>query len=267
MHYILLLNIEKVKKYKIPHSYFNVVEDIRIDKKMKIKYPDLRKSYYNGYQELVEKDFFSVKDKDVNGLRFIDRLNIYSKSGTDQQIIFNDQEQEFVNRSKNLNTWNDVVNLVKDIYAYSENEDFDKELEKEMKQEISGDQGDQEEEEQSQQSERLSDNDEQQEQNQKTTSSSESDNDKQEDEQSSAGSDSKEEEEKEEENKKGSISSGSEGGYNVGENEALTDIANEQNKKSMAKTNKDIKDNLYLQLPKCKDAVVYYNMFLKKLKV
>ena len=260
------VEIDKVKKYKIPHSYFNVVEDIRIDKKMKIKYPGLRKSYYNGYQELVEKDFFSVKDKDVNGLRFIDRLNIYSKSGTDQQIIFNDQEQEFVNRSKNLNTWNDVVNLVRDIYAYSENEDFDKELEKEMKQEISGDQGDQEEEEQSQQSEGNSDNDEQQEQNQKTTSSSESDNDKEEDEQSSAGSDSKEEEEKEEENKKGSISSGSEGGYNVGENEALTDIANEQNKKSMAKTNKDIKDNLYLQLPKCKDAVVSYKYVSQKIE-
>ena len=44
---------------------------------------------------------------------------------------------KFVNRSKNLNTCNDVVNLVRDIYAYSENEDFDKELEKEMKQEIS----------------------------------------------------------------------------------------------------------------------------------
>ena len=45
------VEIDKVKKYKIPHSYFNVVEDIRIDKKMKIKYPGLRKSYYNGYQE------------------------------------------------------------------------------------------------------------------------------------------------------------------------------------------------------------------------
>ena len=258
------VDMDKVKKYKIPHSYFNVVEDVRIDKKMKIKYPGLRKSYYNGYQELVEKDFFNVKDKDVNGLRFIDRLNIFSKSGTDQQIVFNEQEQEFVDRSKNLNTWNDVVNLVKDIYAYSENEDFDEEQDKEMRSEISGDQGDQEEEEQSQQSEGNSDSDEQQEQNQKTTSSSESDNDNNEGEQSSAGSDNNEEE-KEEENKKGSVSGGSEGGYKINQNEALTDHANEQNKKSMAKLDKSIKENLYLQLPKCKNAVVSYDLISKKI--
>ena len=63
------------KKHKIPHSYFNVVEDIRIDKKMKNKYPGLRKSYYNGYNELIEKDFFGTSEIDVNKIRFIDRLN------------------------------------------------------------------------------------------------------------------------------------------------------------------------------------------------
>jgi len=252
------------KKHKIPHSYFNVVEDIRIDKKMKIKYPGLRKSYFNGYNELVEKDFFLTKDKDVNGFRFIDRLNIFSKSGSSAQIEFNDIEQEFINRSEKLNTWADVVKLTKDIYEYSGTEEYDEDQEEEMKNELGQDgQGDQEE--QSEQTEGNSDSDEQQEQNQETTSSSESDNDKQEDEQqSSAGSDSKEN--KEEEKQKGSASGGSEGGYKVGNNEALTDHANEQNKKSMAKTDKSIKENLYLQLPKCKDAVVPYNSISEKIE-
>ena len=31
----------KVKVKGLPHSYLNVIEDIRIDKKMKIKYPGL----------------------------------------------------------------------------------------------------------------------------------------------------------------------------------------------------------------------------------
>ena len=256
-------DLEKNNKYKIPHSYFNVVEDIRIDKKMKIKYPGLRRSYFRAYRELIEKDFFKTQDKDVNGMRFIDRLNIFFKSGTDQEIIFNEQEQEFIERAKQLNTWNDVVKLVKDIYAYSGTEKFDEEQEEEMRAELGQGQGDQEQE-QSQQSEGNGDSDEQQEQNQETTSSSESDNDKQEDEQSSAGSDSKEEKENKEESK--GQSSGPEGGYKVGNNEALTDHANEQNKKSMAKTDKSIKENIYLQLPKCKDAVVPYDLISKKIE-
>ena len=256
-------DLEKNNKYKIPHSYFNVVEDIRIDKKMKIKYPGLRRSYFRAYRELIEKDFFKTQDKDVNGMRFIDRLNIFFKSGTDQEIIFNEQEQEFIERAKQLNTWDDVVKLTKDIYAYSGTEKFDEEQEEEMRNELGQGQGDQEPN-QSQLSERLSDDYEQQEQNQETTSSSGSDNDKQEDEQSSAGSDSKEEKENKEESK--GQSNGPEGGYKVGNNEALTDHANEQNKKSMAKTDKDIKENIYLQLPKCKDAVVPYDLISKKIE-
>ena len=256
-------DLEKNNKYKIPHSYFNVVEDIRIDKKMKIKYPGLRRSYFRAYRELIEKDFFKTQDKDVNGMRFIDRLNIFFKSGTDQEIIFNEQEQEFIERAKQLNTWDDVVKLTKDIYAYSGTEKFDEEQEEEMRNELGQGQGDQEQE-QSEQSEGNGDSDEQQEQNQETTSSSGSDNDKQEDEQSSAGSDSKEEKENKEESK--GQSSGPEGGYKVGSNEALTDHANEQNKKSMAKTDKSIKENIYLQLPKCKDAVVPYDLISKKIE-
>ena len=256
-------DIEKNNKYKIPHSYFNVVEDIRIDKKMKIKYPGLRRSYFRAYRELIEKDFFKTQDKDVNGMRFIDRLNIFFKSGTDQEIDFNEQEQEFIERAKHLNTWNDVVKLTKDIFAYSQDEQYDEEQEEEMRNELGQGQGDQEPN-QSQLSERLSDDYEQQEQNQETTSSSGSDNDKQEDEQSSAGSDSKEEKENKEESK--GQSNGPEGGYKVGNNEALTDHAHEQNKKSMAKTDKEIKENIYLQLPKCKDAVVPYDLISKKIE-
>jgi len=244
------------KKHKIPHSYFNVVEDIRIDKKMKIKYPGLRKSYFNGYNELVEKDFFMTKEKDVNGMRFIDRLNIFSKSGSSAQIDFNDIEQEFINRSNNLNTWDDVVKLTKDIYEYSGSEQYDEDQEEEMRNQLGDGQGDQQE--QSEQSEGNGDSDEQQEQNQETTSSSKSDNDTKEDEQSSAGSDGKEEKEKEQKDSEGS-SNGPEGGYKVGNNEALTDLANEQNKKGMAKVDKEIKDNIYLELPKLKDAVVPYS--------
>ena len=74
-------NVLKEKMKDIPHSYFNVIEDIRIDMNMKKKYPGLRKSYFNGYKELVERKFFGNIKEDANKMRFIDRLNIYTKSG------------------------------------------------------------------------------------------------------------------------------------------------------------------------------------------
>ena len=42
-------NVLKEKMKDIPHSYFNVIEDIRIDMNMNKKYPGLRKYYFNGY--------------------------------------------------------------------------------------------------------------------------------------------------------------------------------------------------------------------------
>ena len=119
---------KEFKKDKIPHSYLNVIEDIRIDKKMKLKYPGLRRSYFHGYNELIENDFFKTKEIDVNKLRFIDRLNMFSKSGQREQIDFSVQEQEFIRKSDNLNTWEDVIELAKEIYAYSQDEQFDEDI-------------------------------------------------------------------------------------------------------------------------------------------
>jgi hypothetical protein len=38
-------------------GYLNVIEDVRIEKEIKAKYPGLRRSFYQGYKELNEDDF------------------------------------------------------------------------------------------------------------------------------------------------------------------------------------------------------------------
>jgi len=119
---------EAKKKYNIPHSYMNVIEDIRIDKKMKLKYPGLRKSYFNGYKELVARDFFGKIGDEANNMRFIDRLNVFTKSGhLENTIEFNDQEKSFIEKSNHLETFDDVIDLAKQIFAYSKEENYDKE--------------------------------------------------------------------------------------------------------------------------------------------
>ena len=61
-------------------SYHNVIEDIRIEKKIKSKFPGLKRNFYKGYQELVERDFFGTEGKDTSKYGLIDRLNMHYKS-------------------------------------------------------------------------------------------------------------------------------------------------------------------------------------------
>ena len=42
----------------IPHSFVNIVEDARIEKLMKRKYPGLSKTFFKGNSELADQDFF-----------------------------------------------------------------------------------------------------------------------------------------------------------------------------------------------------------------
>ena len=102
----------------VPSSFVNVVEDARIEKLMKRRYPGLCKTFYNGYQELNDDDFFMVEDQDMSSLAFIDRLNLYYKIGAYHMIEFSSEEQPFVDRTGNAETWEEVLQISKDIYDY-----------------------------------------------------------------------------------------------------------------------------------------------------
>jgi len=107
------------KQKEVPVSFLNVLEDVRIEKMMKQKFPGLRKNFYDGYQILTKKDFFGIQNKDVSTLRFIDRLNVHYKIGAFAQIPFhNETEMNFVKRAFETQTFDDVFNLAKEIYAY-----------------------------------------------------------------------------------------------------------------------------------------------------
>ena len=62
-----------------PKAFVNVIEDARIERKMKIKYPGLVKSFFAGYKELNSRDFFEINEVDLNEMNFIDRINLYFK--------------------------------------------------------------------------------------------------------------------------------------------------------------------------------------------
>jgi hypothetical protein len=117
-------------------SFLNIIEDARIERMMKTRYPGLRRSFYNGYKELFEQNFFGVEGMDVNKLKFIDRINLDAKVGSFLNIKFSAEEQAIVDRLDTLETWDDVVALATELYDRAEQSteeyDFEQMLEQFM---------------------------------------------------------------------------------------------------------------------------------------
>ena len=55
-----------LEKVAVPPQFVNVVEDARIEKLMKRKYMGLAKTFFRGYQELNDEDFFSISDESIS---------------------------------------------------------------------------------------------------------------------------------------------------------------------------------------------------------
>ena len=109
-------------------SFLNVVEDARIERKIKDKYPGGRKSFTDGYLDLIQKDFFGLKGIDPNSLNLIDRINLYFKGGTVHDIQFSDEEMEFVKKVSNTLTWDDVVRVTDELYNYAKDHDSETDM-------------------------------------------------------------------------------------------------------------------------------------------
>lgn len=108
--------------------FLNVIEDARIEKKVKRKYPGIRKSFINGYSNLLDRDFFGIKNENVNDLAFIDRLNLYTKGGTMLGIAFDEKEQAMLAKVEAVETWTDVLNVCNEIFDYSKDEQSKKQI-------------------------------------------------------------------------------------------------------------------------------------------
>jgi len=100
-------------------GYMNVLEDVRIEKLMKRRYPGLRKSFNAGYKELNTRDFFGIAKGDFKNMLLIDKINLYFKAGYNCGVTFNDIEKAFVRRAEETETCDNVITLAKEIYDYS----------------------------------------------------------------------------------------------------------------------------------------------------
>ena len=117
-HALFTPDVDWSKEIKVPQSFVNVVEDVRIEKLMKRKYAGLLKTFYKGYSELSEKDFFQIEGEDVDDFNLADRINLFAKIGSFVDISFNDKEREILSMVKNCETFDQVLKASEILYDY-----------------------------------------------------------------------------------------------------------------------------------------------------
>ena len=120
-------------KQKVNMGIVNVVEDCRIERKIKYKYPGLKNSFVKAYNDLMEKNFFETKDVDLNELNFIDRINLHTKVGAALQIKFTDFERDLLTQVEKTESYDDVVEVSKRIEEYMKKQQEEKQKRKEPK--------------------------------------------------------------------------------------------------------------------------------------
>jgi len=108
--------LEQIHKHGIDKSVVNVIEDARIEAMIQKRYPGSVKNFQNGYKELLDKNFFGIKDKDLSKLNVIDKINIYFKTGLD--VGFTVEEKLLAAKVSKCKTPEDVIKLAIEIAGY-----------------------------------------------------------------------------------------------------------------------------------------------------
>jgi len=107
------------KSVNIPIQYVNIVEDARIEKLMKRKYMGLAKTFFNGYRELSDKDFFSLEGEDISKMTLADKANLFFKIGNYVDIPIQDgEEKEIIDAISDAETFADVLTVSEILYKY-----------------------------------------------------------------------------------------------------------------------------------------------------
>jgi len=112
-----------LKEYKMPPQFVNVVEDARIEKLMKRRYPGIPKTFYRGYSELSEQDFFSIEGVDISKMNLADRANLYFKIGNFVEIPFGeDLEMPIIRMIDGCEDFDDVLLAAQALYKYCQSQ-------------------------------------------------------------------------------------------------------------------------------------------------
>jgi len=139
------------KDVKVPPQFVNVCEDARVEKLCKRKYPGSPKSFYAGYKELADDDFFQIGDDKLETYNLADRVNILFKIGNFIDVkIEPGEETDIVKLIGETETFDEVLIAAEVLYQYckkkkEEDANSDKQTQSQQSDSNDSDQSNQEE--------------------------------------------------------------------------------------------------------------------------
>ena len=110
-------------------GYVNIVEDARIERMMKLRYPGFRADFTHGYGKLLATDLFGNLPTNLKKLKLIDRINLYFKLGIhlDASIpakskfsadaLFSIEEMIIIERIRTVSSFTDVLTIAKELFG------------------------------------------------------------------------------------------------------------------------------------------------------
>ena len=122
--------MKKARDLKINMSVLNVVEDSRIERRIKDKYPGIKAPFITAYNSLFEKNFFETEDEDITKMNFIDRVNLHCKVGAALALPFTEEERQLLNEVETTDTFDEVIEVTKKICDFMRDELIEQEQEK-----------------------------------------------------------------------------------------------------------------------------------------
>jgi hypothetical protein len=102
----------------IPFSILNIVEDVRIERKIRNFYPGLVNDFVKGYQALLKDNFFGIDGVDINGMGFLDRLNLRAKLNRTLDLKFTENEVKMMNKVFAIETFDDTVKVSRELMEF-----------------------------------------------------------------------------------------------------------------------------------------------------
>ena len=108
-------------------GFLNVVEDARIERLIKDKYPGLRRDFVSGYRWLWDNmDLFQTVIEEqggVSNMMLTDRLNLHFKLGIMGILAFpsSPTRNDPSSAASRAETWDDVMDITRDLYEHEKN--------------------------------------------------------------------------------------------------------------------------------------------------
>ena len=112
------LNCNKEDLGGVIGGYANIVEDIRIERKIQDRYPGLVAPFRRAYDILWNESFFGPSSKRPNELQLPDRINMHAKLGARAGIQFSKEEQPIVDLCFSVETFDDTLRAARALQDF-----------------------------------------------------------------------------------------------------------------------------------------------------